>query len=225
MSLRCLIVDDEPLARKIIKDYIREISDLECIGEMTNAIDAFNFLNKNRVDLIFLDINMPNLSGLNLVRQLKEKPLIIFTTAHPEFAVEAFEVEAFDYLVKPISFDRFLKTCNKALLNNSENINSEAQFIAIKENKRYYRVNINDIYYLKAFGDYIRIFSKEKTYITKETLAGFSQNLNDRFVQVHRSYIINIDHVEYMEGNHVLINTKKIPVSKSYREELRDKFK
>jgi DNA-binding LytR/AlgR family response regulator len=226
MTIKCIIVDDEPLARKVIREYLEEIPEMEVKEEFSSALTALKYLREHSVDLIYLDINMPKLTGLQMVDQLEKLPLIIFTTAYAEYAVEAFEVKAFDYLVKPISFERFMKSCNRIIaeLKDVKSANTHNS-IVIKENKRYYKIDMSQIFYLKAFGDYVRIFTDEKTYITKERLTTMASTLTSDFMQVHRSFIINLDRVDYLEGNFVMVGGSQIPVSESYRTGLLNRLK
>ena len=219
---KCLIVDDEPIARKIIMEYLSELDDLTLVGEAKNAIEASNFLSKQSVDILFLDINMPKLSGVQLLKNLKNPPLVIFTTAYSEYAVEAFELEAFDYLVKPIAFDRFLKAVNNAKKRLAEKNSGESisKLFTIKEGKRIYKVDFADIFLVQAYGDYVRLYTSEKTYITKERFNTIKGTLPDSFLQVHRSYIINLPYLKYLEGNQVQVNNQKVPVSNTFKEEL-----
>ena len=152
MKWNCLIVDDEPLARMVIKDYLVEIADLTVIGECKNAIEAADILNTKEVDVLFLDINMPKLTGIQLLKNLPNPPLVIFTTAYPEYAVDAFELDAFDYLMKPIAFDRFLKTIQKLKKQLSKEVRSSADTLTIKEGKRIYKLELTDIFLLQAYG-------------------------------------------------------------------------
>lgn len=222
MPYKCLIVDDEPIARKILAEYLEEISDIELVGQLKNAIEATDFLANNVIDLLFLDINMPKLSGIQLLKNIKNPPLVIFTTAYSEYAVTAFELEAFDYLVKPIAFDRFLKSVNNAKKRlREQNVSLETpKLFTIKENKRIYKVNFSDVFLLQAYGDYVRIYTQEKKYLTKGKLIQIKTTLPDQFLQIHRSYIINLDHLKYLEGNMVQVASENIPVSLSFREAL-----
>ena len=222
MTYQCLIVDDEPIARKILAEYLGELSDLMVVGQLKNAIEAADFLANNVVDILFLDINMPKLSGVQLLKNLKQSPLVIFTTAYSEYAVTAFELEAFDYLVKPIAFDRFLKAVNNAKkrLQEKEVGKEFPKLFTIKENKRIYKVNFDKVFLLQAYGDYVRIYTNEKKYVTKSKLNLIKATLPAYFMQVHRSYIINLNHLKFVEGNMVQIATESVPVSLSFREAL-----
>lgn len=222
MIYKCLIVDDEPIARQILAEYIAALKEVEIVGQLKNAIEVADFLENNTVDILFLDINMPRLSGVQLLKNLKNPPLVIFTTAYSEYAVEAFELEAFDYLVKPIAFDRFLKAMNKAKqrLKEQNGGKETPKLFTIKENKRIYKVKLEEIFLLQAYGDYVRIYTAEKKYVTKGKLSLVKAELPDDFLQVHRSYIINLNHLKYVEGNMVQIATESVPVSLSFREVL-----
>ena len=222
MRYKCLIVDDEPIARQIITDYLSDLKDIDIVGQLKSAIEAIHFLQSHTVDILFLDINMPRLSGIQLLKDLKHPPLVIFTTAYSEYAVTAFELEAFDYLVKPIAFDRFLKAVNnaKSRINEKKSNLRETRLFTIKEDKRIYKVNVEDIFLLQAYGDYVRIYTTEKKYITKSKLSSLKTSLPDSFLQVHRSYIINLQHLKYLEGNMVSVHKEMVPVSQSFREAL-----
>jgi len=225
MTIRCLIVDDEPLARKILREYLGEIPDFDIVGECQDALEAQQFLNEEAVDLIYLDISMPKISGMQFIRSLAISPLIVFTTAYSEYAVEAFEVDAFDYLVKPITFERFLASAQKVrffLQNSSENSKTESIHLNIKEGRRIYHLSTDDIIYLQAYGDYVRIFCREQTLMPKEKLSVIKGQLPDTFIQVHRSYIVNRAAIKYLEGNMLQVASFKIPVSDSYRSLLID---
>jgi len=224
---KCIIVDDEPLARKVIEDYISEFADLELRASLKSGLEAKQYLDENSVDIIFLDINMPRLSGIELVRNFDINALVIFTTAYPEYAVEAFEYSGFDYLVKPISFDRFLKSIEKAKthLKAKPLANEENEFLIIKENKRLYKVAQKDILYLEAYGDYVKVITTDKNYITKDKLSSLSNHVYNSIIQCHRSYYINIDQVEYLEGNHAMIAGDLISISNSYKEKVVNNFK
>ena len=217
------IIDDEPIAHRIIEGFCEHLLHLKKVGNCYDAFEALQLIRQTKVDLIFLDINMPEISGLTFYKSLIRKPRVIFTTAYAEHAVEGFNLDAVDYLLKPISFDRFYKSCNRVidhLNSNKESSKKSLDTILIKENKRLYKVASKEIKYVKAFGDYIRIFTTNKTYISKDRLQRFATELPDFFVQVHRSFIININHVEYLEGNHVVIQEEKIPVSDRYKSKL-----
>ena len=214
----CIIIDDEPYARSLIATHIEEFRDFAITQEFKSAIEARTFLEDNKVDVVFLDINMPKLSGIDFIKNINSDALIIFTTAYPEFAVDAFEHNAFDYLVKPISFNRFLKSIEKIKDHLQSDKTQKNDSMTIKENKRLYKVSLNDISHIEAYGDYVKIHTSARTYTTKSKLSNY-ENLNlNFFIRIHRSFIINIDKVDYMEGNFTSIADKKIPISSSYRD-------
>lgn len=223
MNVNCLIVDDEPLARKILLEYLDEIPDFVVVAECQDAVEAQQILTGADIQVIFLDIAMPKLTGMQFLKSLRDPPLIIFTTAYAEYAVEAFEVNAFDYLVKPISFERLLISIQKvrAFLQEKASafVNSE-NWINIKEGRRIYHLNTDEIIYLQAYGDYVRIFTRDQTLMPKEKLMILKRQLPDYFIQIHRSYIVNRYEIKYLEGNMVQVASNKIPVSDSYRSQL-----
>lgn len=223
MSYQCLIVDDEPLARKIVREYLDQLSDFSLVAECGDALQAQQILTVDPVDLIFLDINLPGLSGMQLMRLVANPPVVIFTTAYSEYAVEAFEVNAFDYLVKPISLERFLTSVNRVrtLLDDRHKDKTDVHWwINIKEGRRIYHLHTSEILYLQAYGDYVRVFTREQTIMTKHTLSSIKEQLPVSFIQVHRSFIVNTGVIQFLEGNMLIVRDKKIPVSDSYREEL-----
>jgi DNA-binding LytR/AlgR family response regulator len=223
MAISCLIVDDEPLSRRLLKSYIKEHPDLALVGECKDALEAMDYLEKRGVDLLFLDINMPKLSGINFYKSLREKPEVIFTTAYPEYAVEGFNLEALDYLLKPITFDRFLKSILKAKerLGNGYPMAMEANHIMLKADRKLYRAVFEDVLYFEAHGDYVKVHLKEKTLIVTTTLKNLLLELPaSLFVRTHKSYIINIRHVRYLEGNQVNVGAAMLPIGQLYKEEL-----
>ncbi|MCB0665701.1 MAG: response regulator transcription factor [Saprospiraceae bacterium] len=222
MMIDCVIIDDEPLARKILVEYLDELPDFQLVAACQDAMEAQQILNNSRVDLLFLDIAMPKLTGMQFIKSLASPPLVIFTTAYSEYAVEAFEVNAFDYLVKPITLERFLVSIEKVrkFLSPSERVSGDNKWINIKEGRRIYHIDTDDILYLQAYGDYVRMFLKDQTLMPKEKLNVIKELLPDKFLQVHRSYIINLSEVKFMEGNLVQVASHKIPVSDTYRNHL-----
>ena len=224
MNLKCLIVDDEPLARKLIKEYLDEVSFITICGEAGNVISAKEILKTQNIDLMFLDINMPGVSGIDFVRILDHPPIVIYATAYPDYAVDAFELEAFDYLVKPISKERFQKTVIKlkAHLEQADGIKATSVSIRIKEGKRIYKVDPKEIFVIQAYGDYVKIYTTSKVYVSKAKLLEFCKMLPNQFIQVHRSNFINLNHVNYLEGNLLKVGEHKITVSSTYRQQLLD---
>ena len=218
----CLIIDDEPFARKVIKDFCNEIDVLHVVAECSDAVQAIPHL-KASIDIIYLDINMPKISGIEFFESISKETLVIFTTAYPDFAAKAFELEAFDYLVKPISLKRFLKSFDK-IERYFQQFTSEHNWIAIKEGKRLYKLNASEIHYIQAYGDYIKIFTSDKVYVPKLKLQDFYDQLPSYFLQVHRSFVINLNEVEYIEGNHLELKNNKIPISNTFKQSLLERL-
>lgn len=222
MNIDCIIVDDEPLSQEVLLRYISDIKQLNLVAVCNDALEAIASLREQNVDLIFLDINMPRISGLQLIKSLQNPPLVIFTTAYPEFAVEGFEVAAVDFLLKPFSFDRFLKAVNKAFdIKSSEKIqNSQEEILWLKSDKKLNRVNIADIDYIEAVGDYVKLVCSSYNLIVHETMQGMMEMLKTSgFIRIHRSYIVHPGKIEYVEGNQVKIDETILPLGASYREE------
>ena len=220
MQINCLIVDDEPLSQEVIKDYVDACPELVLEGVCKDALEAGNLLQTKKIDLILLDINMPKLSGIGFVKSLREAPLFIFITAYPEYALEGFEVDAVDYLVKPVSFERFRTSINRALERfASLQDKQQVQHIMVRADKKKYKLNFDELLYLEAQGDYVKFVSEEQALMVHGTLKDFVMQLpGTRFVRVHKSYVVSLLKVVYLEGNQVKIGTHKIPVSLSYRE-------
>ena len=231
-----MVVDDEPLSQEVIMQFIADTPGLELTRVEADAIGALEFLQENEIDLIFLDINMPKLSGLNFARSLDNPPMIIFTTAYPEFAVEGFDLEAVDYLVKPVPFERFLKAANKALEqfrfrqegNRSEplsRIEEEPTHLTVKSDKKIYRISLSDISYFESIGDYIKIHTTNNVIITAHTLKDMEAKLDRKFTRIHKSFIVSLSAISYMEGNMVRVGEKSIPIGSKYKEDFFAKFR
>jgi DNA-binding LytR/AlgR family response regulator len=227
--IRCIAVDDEPLSLRIIEKYAADLPQLQLVATCSNAFEAMEALRQHSVDLMFLDINMPKLSGISLLRSLERQPLVIFTTAYPEFAVEGFELEAVDYLLKPFPQERFIKAVNRAADRLAAAPTQEPQrpsFLFVKSDKKFYKVDFQDISYLEAYGDYVKVFTKDKMLLTKERLANIEQQLPiGLFFRIHRSYIIALAAIEFIEGNLVKIGKEKLPISEGLKEALMEKMK
>lgn len=224
MKLNCLIVDDEPLSLDVLEKYIQDIPVLQLTGRCLDAFSALKMLKETEVDLLFLDINMPKLSGINMVKTMDELPEVVFTTAYPEYAVEGFELEVLDYLVKPISFERFVKTINKAQKKFEANASRSMKpqdFMMVKSNKKLYKVSLQEIIYIQSMGDFVKIFTKEKVYISSDTLKNISAQLPDQqFIRIHKSYVISLIAFKYIEGNQVKIEDDYLPIGLTYKDRL-----
>lgn len=226
--MKCIIVDDEKMARVIIQTLANDIKDLHILEEFSSAIQALKFLNENKVDLIFLDIHMPDFNGLDFIKSLKNPPKIILTTSDSQFALEAFEYEfIIDYLLKPIELSRFQKAIDKAQKKNIQAVSSISKTkdtsndFYVNIDRRLIKIDLPTIYLVEAKGDYIHIKTEEKNYVVHSTLKKIEEKLPDSlFLKIHRSYIINIKKIIDIEDNSVLIKKEVIPVSRSKRPEL-----
>lgn len=225
--MRCLIVDDEPEGRSILLHHAERVPFLNVLGECPDAFTAMEYLKNQKIDLLFLDIQMPGLDGLAFLRSLSDPPKVIFTTAYTEFAVEGFELDAVDYLLKPIPFARFLKAVNKAQSAYERRISGgEAErFFGFKADKRTYRVPVERIHALESDGDYTHLYLEDRSYMLLGSLTGHLTELEDVLLRVHRSHAVNLAHLEYMEGNFLRIGGRDIPIGASYREEIKERIK
>lgn len=228
MEVKALIIDDEPLAQNVIKQYAQKLPNLLIVGTCNDAICAHDFLKDKKVDLLFLDINMPKLSGISFLRNLKDAPLVIFTTAYSEYALEGFELNAIDYLKKPFSFERFCKAYFRAEelieLKNSARPNHKVDFendyIFIKSNKKAFKIRYSDIYFIEGLGDYIKIHLANDKIVTNLSMKKIMSLLpGNAFFRIHKSFIISINNIELIEGNMVKIKNIKIPIGNSYRHD------
>jgi DNA-binding LytR/AlgR family response regulator len=225
MNLKCIIVDDEPVARKGLEEYVNDTGFLQLVGKCENAIKAMTLLNEKNVDLIFLDIQMPKLSGIDFLKSLREPPMVIFTTAYPEYALESYELDVIDYLVKPITFERFVKAAQKALDYKSlrENVTkgSTSDFFFVKCDHKYEKINYVDVLYIEAMQNYSIIHTGSKKLIAYITFSGIESKLpSDQFLKVHKSYIVHIPKINAVEGNEILIGSARIPISRNLKEEV-----
>lgn len=225
---KCLIVDDEPLAMQLIASHVSQIDSLELTASAGNAIEALKILKEQAFDLIFLDIQMPVLTGIELVRTMKDPPAVIFTTAYRDYAVESYELDAVDYLLKPITFARFVQAVEKFVEQksgaNPQGLNSEASTESVKKdiyvnvNKKFVKVIFDDILYVESVKDYIHIHGDGDAVVTKEKISEFEEKLPDNFLRIHRSFIVNIDRLTAFTAQDVEIGHKEIPIGKSYKE-------
>lgn len=221
MQLNCLIIDDEPLSQDVIVDFVNACPELKLIAVCSDALSAGEYLKKEKIDLLLLDINMPKLSGISFVKSLKDPPMFMLITAYPEYAVKGFEIDAVDYLLKPVSFERFRIAVNRSIdrFIGKEEI-AELQHIMVRANKKSYKINFDELIYLEAQGDYVRFVLSENTLMVHGRLKEFVAVLPESiFQQVHKSYVISLSKVVYLEGNNIKIGEHKIPVSLSYKEQ------
>ncbi len=231
MKKRCLIVDDEPLAINVIKHYLQKFDGYELIATFNNAIDTLSFLQSNSVDVIFLDINMPILDGLTFIKSLHKKPLIIITSAHEEFAIETYELEVLDYLVKPIAFPRFVKALNridKAMHNQKSQAydQNERPYLFVKiDKKKMKKIYLDELLVIECLKDYLKIITPSKNYIIHQTLANFTEQLPpDKFIRIHRSFTVSIDKIDTIEGNSIEIGGKRYIIGRTYIKDVKERI-
>ena len=228
-TINCIIVDDEPIAREILENHLRKIEAIKVVSTCKNAIEAFNEINANKVDLIFLDINMPEISGLSFAKSINKNIKVIFTTAYREYAVDGFNLQAVDYLLKPISFERLLQAVNKYL---DENITIQNQtisevkeeindFIFVRSDRKMIKINFPEINYIESFSDYIKIHLEDKTIVTRETISNIEAKLPQNFfLRIHRSYIVSIAKIELFTNEFIEMKNKAHPISRSYKKDV-----
>ena len=227
MSLKCLILDDEPLAVNVIRNYLSQIKEMAPPQSFNSSLDGLEYLRSNRVDLLFLDINMPLLDGISFLKTLEQRPMVILTTAHTEYALQGYELEVLDYLVKPIPFPRFLMAVNKALEKQTQpNKTSvpEREHLFVKiDKKKMKKVYLEDILVVESLKDYIKIITRTNKMVVHETLTNFTDNLpQDRFIRIHRSFTVALDKVETLEGNSIEIGGVRYTIGRSYLKEAKD---
>ncbi len=226
----CVIVDDEPIAREILETFIEKTPNLELIGSCKNALEALEVTQTDVIDLFFLDINMPEINGLSLAKIINKKSNIIFTTAYREYAVDGFDLQATDYLLKPISFDRFLQAVQKISESNSrissptENENSK-DYMFVRADRKMVKINFCDILYIESLGDYVKVFTQDSITITRETISSFDEKLpKEQFLRVHRSFIIALNKIDSYTNEYIEIQKKAISISRSYKDTVLQKL-
>jgi two-component system, LytTR family, response regulator len=234
-KISCVIVEDEPLARSLIEVYVSKINQLDLVASFGNPLEALAFLRDNKVDILFTDIQMPEVTGIALLKLLNNKPLIILTTAYSEYAIEGYELEVFDYLLKPISFERFLKSIEKAIvrLNNVtvvyeqkdvlEPQKPDNQIIFVKDGVKMIKINLNEITHIEGLKDYVCIFTQEKKIVTLQTLKSLVLSLPpSQFIRIHNSFIIAFNAIDVIAKDSVFIGKKEIPISDTYKKAFKD---
>ena len=234
VEINCIIVDDEPTAREILETYLQKITTINLVKSCKNVKEALEIISKSPIDLVFLDINMPEISGLTLARVIDKKTKVIFTTAYREYAVDGFDIQAVDYLLKPISFDRFLKAINKFFDLPEFSIGkdpvvleqSKTDFIFVRSERKMVKINFDEILYIESLSDYIKIFTKKKTIITRETISNMEAKLpNSRFLRIHRSFLVGIDKIDTYTNEFVEVANEELPISRTYKESVLQKLK
>ncbi|MBL4642674.1 MAG: response regulator transcription factor [Flavobacteriaceae bacterium] len=231
MKYKCLIIDDEKLARRLIENHLMQLDDFELVASCSSAIKASKILQEETIDLLILDIEMPVLKGTDFFKNLVHKPKVIFTTAYRDYAIEGFELDAVDYILKPITFHRFFKGIEKFrnLQRNiettvlvTENTKRNATFIYVRVNRKQVKVNFDAVLYIESIKDYIKIHTEKEVYITKHSISSFEKKLDCRFCRVHRSFIINKDKITAYTKNDIEIEKIEIPIGDNYRKNIAD---
>ncbi|MGK0414757.1 MAG: two-component system LytT family response regulator [Polaribacter sp.] len=222
-KLKCVVVDDEPMAREIIETYIVKTPNLEVLASCKNAAEAILFAQENEVDLFFLDINMPEISGLSLAKIVKNKSQIIFTTAYREYAIDGFNLNVVDYLLKPISFDRFLQSVQK--VSQSEIAKNNNDFMFVRSDRKMVKIDFNSILYIESLSDYLKIFMTDKIIVIRETITSLEEKLpSKKFIRIHRSFIVSLKNISSYTNEFIEINQKALPISRSYKESVLQKL-
>ena len=222
-KLKCVVVDDEPMAREIIETYIAKTPNLELVASCENAAEVILFAQENEVDLFFLDINMPEISGLSLAKIIHKKAQIIFTTAYRKYAIDGFNLNVVDYLLKPIGFDRFLQAVQKVSVSEiAENSND---FMFVRSDRKMVKIDFNAILYIESLSDYLKIFTKEKTIVIRETISSLEEKLpSKKFIRIHRSFIVAFKGISSYTNEFIEVNQKALPISRSYKESVLQKL-
>lgn len=218
--LQCLVIDDEILAIEVLENYIERIPTLSLVGKFTNGIDALAYLNTHPVDVLFLDIQMPDINGMNVMKLLNKKVNVIFTTAYPDYALEGYDYNALDFLIKPISFDKFLRAVGRAqaLLPEAEKQESDKEYFYIKANGKTLRLLVSDILYIEGLKDYVIFYTAAGKHISLHSMKEMEEKLpSSQFIRVHKSYIVEADRIEEIKGNKLKMAGKEIPIGRQYK--------
>ena len=226
-KIKCILVDDEPMARTILESYLAKIASIELVKSCKNVVEAFDVINSDTIDLIFLDINMPEISGLTLAKSISNQTKVIFTTAYREYAIDGFDLQAVDYLLKPISFERFLQAVQKFIDSNAikdtqptkKPSEEKNDFIFVRSDRKMVKIDFEAILFVESLSDYIKIHTSNKIIVTRETITNIEEKLpNSSFLRVHRSYIINISKIDSYTNEFIEIYKKALPISRTYKE-------
>lgn len=222
-KLSCIIVDDEPVARQILHEFVEQVPYMDLQGKFESAMKAEVFLKNNTTDIIFLDIEMPKVSGLQLLQKLNIESMVILTTAFPRYALEGYELDIIDYLLKPFAFNRFLKAVQKAKdyyqMKNVANVTSQPSYIFIRSEKRIEKIELNNILYAESLGNYVSIYTDSKKIIAYLTMKSLESQLPlNEFIKIHQSYLVNSSKIDAIEGNEIKIGSRSLPMSRNYRE-------
>jgi DNA-binding LytR/AlgR family response regulator len=227
MSVRCIIVDDEPLAIEILESYVAKVEQLQLVSTFRNAVSAFTFLQQHSVDLIFLDIQMPKLSGIDFLKTLKRPPKVIFTTAFRDYALQGFDLEVVDYLLKPIPFDRFLKAVAKVLHQPANPPNAAKQdavpdnYVYFKVDKKMIKTKMADVLYIESIKDYVKVKTPEREIVTQQKISYLEESLpREQFLRIHRSFIVNLEKIDAYSATDVEIGKHSIPIGRNYKNDV-----
>jgi DNA-binding LytR/AlgR family response regulator len=224
-NLKAIIIDDEPLAHKVILQYAEDVPFLNIVGQCCLATEAYTILNDTIVDLIFLDINMPKLNGLDFLRTLNQRPYVIVTSAYQEYALEGYELQVTDYLLKPFRFDRFLKAVNAVKNKIVKSDANEPKNIFIKVDRKHVQVAIDQIQYIESYGNYVKIWIGREYHLTPRTMSSFEEELKDSLIRIHKSFLIQKSFIEYVEGNSIVMkNGNQVSVGKVYKNDVKHLF-
>lgn len=217
-NIKCIVVDDEPTARDIIKFHLDKIEGIEIVASCKNALEAIQVLNTHQVDLVFLDINMPDMSGISMVNALQKSVKVIFTTAYREYAVDGFDLQAVDYLLKPISLERLLQAIQK-YRNETRPEKRPIDYLLVRSDRKMVKINFDDIIMVESLSDYLKIHTRDKIIITRETISKIEKDLpKSQFIRIHRSFIVSIPHITSFTHEYVETNGQAISISRTYRE-------
>ena len=234
MKTKCLVIDDEPLARDLMRSHIEKLENFEICAECGDAMKALKELHNHKVDLMFMDIQMPQITGIEFLKTLKHPPKVIITTAYREYALDCFELDVIDYLLKPITFERFLKSVNKYYQATQEDVqsvqplnmsngNAETAFIYVKENKKVIKVHLNDILYVEGLSEYVQIYTPGKKIITKTSMTNMAEKLpEDNFMRIHKSFIVSMSKIEAFTSSSIEVPGKELPIGRSYKNSVLD---
>ena len=228
MKTKCMIVDDEPLAIKIIQSYVEKTPNLEVVATCQNGIEAFDILMKTKVDLLFLDIEMPELTGIDLLKSIKDSPAVIFTTAYRDFAIDAFDLDAVDYLLKPISFERFFKAVSKYFLMRGKETSSkvissgqsesEQGFVYVRADRKVVKIPLDEIRYIESLKDYVKIHRSDEVIITKEKISQLEEKLPEsQFIRTHRSFLVAFSYIDAFTAETIEVAGKELPIGRTYK--------
>lgn len=229
MKYNCLIIDDEPIAIRVIQNHLQNFSNIEVAGECVNAIEALEFLGKQPVDLIFLDIQMPQFTGIDLIKSLNHQPLVIITTAYRDFAVDAFDLDAIDYLLKPFSLARFAKAIGKFYQQVNEKNNEfraadsnlATDYLLLKADKKIYKIDWDDLVYMESLGDYVNVYTRTDKITTKERISNLYEKLPaNQFLRIHRSFVVSIHDIGAIQAGCIEIGKQKLPIGRNYKDQV-----